>query len=43
MKISRVYKHDVIILGAGLAGLRAAVEIGRKFGDRVDVGIVSKV
>ncbi len=43
MKISRVYKHDVIILGAGLAGLRSAVEIGRKFGDRVDVGIVSKV
>ncbi len=43
MKISKVYKHDVIILGAGLAGLRAAVEIGRKYGDRVNVGIVSKV
>ncbi len=41
--VDKVYKHDVIILGAGLAGLRAAVEIGRKFGDRVNVGIVSKV
>lgn len=43
MKISKVYRHDVIILGAGLAGLRAAVEIGRKYGDKVNVGIVSKV
>jgi succinate dehydrogenase / fumarate reductase, flavoprotein subunit len=33
-------KHDVIILGSGLAGLRAAIEAAR-FG--VDVGIISKV
>lgn len=35
--------HDIIILGTGLAGLRAAVEIGRSMGDGVDIGIVSKV
>jgi len=36
-------RHEVIILGAGLAGLRAAVEISRRLGDRADIGIVSKV
>jgi succinate dehydrogenase / fumarate reductase flavoprotein subunit len=35
--------HDVLILGAGLAGLRAAVEISRRTGGKADVGIVSKV
>ena len=35
--------HDVVILGSGIAGLRAAVEIKRKYGDKVDVGIISKV
>jgi succinate dehydrogenase / fumarate reductase flavoprotein subunit len=35
--------HDVLILGAGLAGLRAAVEISRRTGGRADIGIVSKV
>jgi succinate dehydrogenase / fumarate reductase flavoprotein subunit len=35
--------HDVLILGTGLAGLRAAVEIGRQLGDSVSVGLVSKV
>ena len=38
-----MYRYDVVILGAGLAGLRAATEIARKYGDRVKVGIVSKV
>jgi succinate dehydrogenase / fumarate reductase flavoprotein subunit len=37
-----VKKHDVIVLGAGLAGLRAAVEIARKNKD-ADVAVVSKV
>jgi succinate dehydrogenase / fumarate reductase flavoprotein subunit len=36
-------KHDVLVLGAGLAGLRAAVEISRRLEGRVDIGIVSKV
>jgi succinate dehydrogenase / fumarate reductase flavoprotein subunit len=35
--------HDVLILGAGLAGLRAAVEISRLTEGKVDIGIVSKV
>lgn len=35
--------HDVLILGAGLAGLRAAVEISARLAGRVDIGIVSKV
>jgi len=37
-----VRKHDVIILGAGLAGLRAAVEIARK-NPQADIAVVSKV
>src|SRR5512137_1134363 len=36
-------KHDVLILGAGLAGLRAAVEIARRTEGKCDIGIVSKV
>lgn len=35
--------HDVLILGAGLAGLRAAVEIARRSKGKIDIGIVSKV
>ncbi|MDH3712232.1 MAG: succinate dehydrogenase/fumarate reductase flavoprotein subunit [Gammaproteobacteria bacterium] len=35
--------HDVLILGTGLAGLRAALEIARRLGDDVDIGLVSKV
>src|SRR5512144_204763 len=35
--------HDVLILGAGLAGLRAAVELSHRLEGRVDIGIVSKV
>ena len=37
------YKHDVIILGTGLAGLRAALEISRNLGNDVDIALVSKV
>ncbi len=35
--------HDVLILGAGLAGLRAAVELSHRLDGKVDIGIVSKV
>ncbi|UCG71576.1 MAG: succinate dehydrogenase/fumarate reductase flavoprotein subunit [Chromatiales bacterium] len=35
--------HDVLILGTGLAGLRAALEVGSQLGDSVDIGLVSKV
>ena len=34
-----VFKHDVIIIGAGLAGLRAAVELA----DHADIGLITKV
>jgi succinate dehydrogenase / fumarate reductase, flavoprotein subunit len=39
----RSLTHDVLILGAGLAGLRAAVEISSRLSGRADIGIVSKV
>jgi succinate dehydrogenase / fumarate reductase flavoprotein subunit len=35
--------HDVLILGTGLAGLRAAVEISIRMQGKADIGIVSKV
>ena len=35
--------HDVLVLGTGLAGLRAALEIARRHGDRMSIGLVSKV
>jgi succinate dehydrogenase / fumarate reductase flavoprotein subunit len=35
--------HDVLILGTGLAGLRAAVEICIKTRGAADIGIISKV
>ncbi|MEI8333802.1 MAG: succinate dehydrogenase/fumarate reductase flavoprotein subunit [Chloroflexota bacterium] len=41
--MDRELQHDVVILGAGLAGLRAAVEISRRLEGKVDIGIVSKV
>jgi succinate dehydrogenase / fumarate reductase flavoprotein subunit len=41
--MDRELQHDVVILGAGLAGLRAAVEISRRLGGSVDIGIISKV
>lgn len=36
-------QHDVLILGSGLAGLRAAVEIARRSHGKLSVGLVSKV
>jgi succinate dehydrogenase / fumarate reductase flavoprotein subunit len=35
--------HDVLILGSGIAGLRAAVEAARVSRDELDVAIVSRV
>jgi succinate dehydrogenase / fumarate reductase flavoprotein subunit len=35
--------HDVLILGSGLAGLRAAVEVARDSNDELDVAIISRV
>jgi succinate dehydrogenase / fumarate reductase flavoprotein subunit len=41
--MARELTHDILILGAGLAGLRAAVEISRRTDGKADLGIVSKV
>ncbi len=38
-----VIEHDVVVVGTGIAGLRAAVEIKRRYGDKLDVGLVSKI
>lgn len=41
-----VVDHDIIVLGAGITGLRAAIEIVHRsliLGEKISVGIVSKV
>ncbi len=38
-----VVEHDIVIVGSGIAGLRAAVEIKRNYGDKLNVGLISKV
>ena len=37
-----VFTHDLIILGAGLAGLRAAIEASRVAHGKIDIAIISK-
>ncbi|MCU0639853.1 MAG: succinate dehydrogenase flavoprotein subunit [Candidatus Krumholzibacteria bacterium] len=39
MGVHSVHRHDVVIVGAGLAGMRAAVEASEEF----DVAVISKV
>ncbi|MEN3046160.1 MAG: succinate dehydrogenase/fumarate reductase flavoprotein subunit [Candidatus Hydrothermales bacterium] len=39
----QVYYYDLIIIGSGLAGLRAALEALRKSDDKVKVALISKV
>ncbi len=41
--MDQVITHDVLILGTGLAGLRAAVELSIRSGGAADIGVVSKV
>ncbi len=41
--MSDTYTHDVLILGTGLAGLRAALEIAMRTRGRLSMGLVSKV
>ena len=38
-----VYNHDLIILGTGLAGLRAALEAAQQSGGELDIALVSKL
>src|SRR3989304_4196317 len=35
-------QHDIVVIGSGLAGLRAALEASRVSHGRLDVGIVTK-
>ena len=37
-----VFTHDLIILGAGLAGLRAAIEASRVAHGKIDIAVISK-
>ncbi len=37
-----VFTHDLVILGAGLAGLRAAIEASRVTRGRIDIAVISK-
>jgi succinate dehydrogenase / fumarate reductase flavoprotein subunit len=37
-----VFKHDIVIVGSGLAGLRAAMEVAGVAGV-ADVAVISKV
>jgi len=37
-----VFTHDLIILGAGLAGLRAAIEASRIARGKIDIAVISK-
>ena len=36
-------RHDVVIVGSGIAGLRAAIEAARVSGGKLDIAIVTKV
>jgi len=38
-----IIKSDIIVMGTGFAGLRAAIEIARKSKERLDVSLISKV
>jgi succinate dehydrogenase / fumarate reductase flavoprotein subunit len=37
-----VFTHDLIIFGAGLAGLRAAIEASRAANGKIDIAVISK-
>lgn len=41
--MAKVIEHDILILGTGLAGLRAALEIAKTAGDSINMGLVSKI
>jgi succinate dehydrogenase / fumarate reductase flavoprotein subunit len=41
--MTETISHDVLIVGSGIAGLRAAIEVSRISGGKLSIGIVSKV
>ncbi len=38
-----VFNHDLVILGTGLAGLRAALEASQQSSGELDIALVSKL
>ena len=43
MPVVETVEYDIVILGTGIAGLRAAVEIKRKYGEKLNIALVSKI
>ncbi len=41
--MAKTMRHDLLILGSGLAGLRAALEASIVTGGKIDIGLISKV
>ena len=41
--MTQTISHDVLIIGSGLAGLRAAIEISERSEEKLSVGVVTKV
>ena len=41
--MTEVINHDVIIIGSGLAGLRAAISAAKIGGNKISIGVFSKV
>jgi len=41
--LAEVIESDVVIIGSGLAGLRAAIEAARRSNDKLNVSVVTKV
>ena len=41
--MTETISHDVLIIGSGIAGLRAAIEVSRTSGGKLSVGVISKV
>ena len=39
----KTIEHDILILGTGLAGLRAGLEIAIKAGNSINMGLISKI
>lgn len=41
--MAKIIRHDLLVLGSGLAGLRAALEASIATGGKLDIGMVSKL
>jgi succinate dehydrogenase / fumarate reductase flavoprotein subunit len=41
--VAEIRQHDVLILGTGLAGMRAALQIATELGSNVNIALIGKV